>query len=55
MTTFDSILIAAFIGGVTLYLINQVSPISEDNYKIIGYGAATGAAVQLAVRLTGVS
>jgi hypothetical protein len=51
----DSIVVAAFIGGFVLFVLNTVNKVSDDNFTVVGYGAATGAIVQLALRASGVS
>jgi hypothetical protein len=51
----DSIIVAAFIGGFVLFILNQVNKVSDDNFTVVGYGAATGAIIQLALRTSGAS
>lgn len=52
---FDSIIVAAFLGGIFMWAYNEYTNFSQDKAQVIGAGAATGAAVQIALRLTGLS
>lgn len=55
MKHLESIVFAAFVGGVLGFVYNEIWKFTDDKTTAIQAGAAIGASLQIVMRVTGVS